>query len=238
MVSGLPWLPLWAQAEPAPPETSHDAGAPGSPPASSAPQAAELPGDLLAPTPPYFAEAAIRLAQRPGVALGPQLGVGVGLTLGARWLTLWQQIELATALDFAYAQHRKDVQGIRLLPNGMEETFGGQRLNSENTFGALQTFMLAVPFVRPWVGVGGGVAVSYFSSDEKAFRPGSTRAYRPYGQFAGGIAIALRGQNYLNLRVDYHVMTHNPQLQTESGVPQTVFGDLVTVGVGFGSRLP
>ena len=237
------WAPLWAQAEPAPPLSTAElsdpgqaSGEPSAPPPG--PTAAELPADL-APLPhPYFAEAALRLSQRPGADSTPKIGFGVGLSLGFRWAMLWQQVELSTALDFAYAQHRKNVDGVRILPNGMEETFDGQRLSSENTFGALQILMLHLPRVRPWLGVGGGLGVGYFSSDEKEYRPGSARAFRPYAQFTGGLAFLVWGQNYVDLRVDYHVMTQNPVFQTATGASKNVFGDLLTLGVGFGSRLP
>jgi hypothetical protein len=237
------WTPLWAQAEPAPPLTPAELSDPGqaseepsAPP--PAPLPSGLPTDLMPLPPPSFAEASLLLTQRPGADPTTKTGIGIGLTLGIRWAMLWQQVELSTALDFAYAHHRKNAEGVRTLPNGMEETFDGERLSSENTFGALQILMIHLPYVRPWVGVGGGLGVGYFSSDEKDFRPGSTRAYRPYAQFAGGLAFVLWGQNYIDLRVDYHAMNTNPIFQTAAGVPKNVFGDLLTIGLAFGSRLP
>lgn len=198
----------------------------------------DLPLDLHPLPPRLFAEASLRLTNRPAVDLGPAVGFGVGFTLGVRWAMLWNQIELATALDFGYAQHRKNVTGYRLNDQGVEEKFGGQRFASENTFGALQIVKLHVPYVHPWVGVGGGLAIGYFSSDERAFNGAGTHEYRPYGQVAGGLTVLLSGQSYLNVHVHYFAMSSNPSLGGVDGLPKTVFGDLFAVGVAYGSRLP
>ena len=229
---------LWAQAEPAPPSAIEPADPGSATNGGAAATPDDLKGDFVPPAPPFFAEVAFRLTQRPGADPGPKLGVGIGLTLGGRWAELWRLVELSIALDFAYAHHRADVQGVRLLPNGQEETFDGQRLSSENTFGALQRFSLLLPLVRPWVGVGTGLSLGYFSSDETVFRPGGARALRPYGHFAGGVALPLAGQTYLDLRVDYHAMTDNPEFKTAAGDSRRVFGDLFGIAVAFGSRLP
>ncbi|MDX2020829.1 MAG: hypothetical protein SF187_11355 [Deltaproteobacteria bacterium] len=232
----LPPSALFAQAEPAPAAGPGDPG-PAAPPWEAAPGGENTQLDLRPLPPRVFAEAALRLTTRPSVDLGPTVGFGVGFTLGVRWAMLWHQVELATALDFGYAHHRKNVAGYRINERGVEEKFGGQRLGSENTFGALQIAKLAVPYVQPWVGVGGGVAIGYFSSDERGFDGDGTHTYRPYAQVAGGLAVPIAGQSYLDLHVNYFAMTSNPRFAGKDGVATSVFGDVFVFGVAYGSRL-
>ncbi len=225
---------LWAQAEAAP-----DPGpAPELAPSASLPR---VHNELPVAPPPIFAEAAVRLSIRLPPAsnnAGPPLGVGFGFMLGSRYALIAHRLELALALDFGYAHHNKGVQGERTLPNGLTETFDGQQVISENTFGVLHLFNFVFAQARPWVGFGGGLGVGYFESDTPAFRPGATRSYRPYGQIAGGVSVPITEPLYVDLRVDYHLMLTEPVFTPESGEAQQVLGDLVTVGVAFGSRFP
>ena len=233
----LPSAALNAQAEPAPVGNEADPGFSTQPTSQPPSRNEDVPLDLRPLPSPLFAEAALRLTHRPAVDLGPAVGFGVGFTLGVRWAMLWNQVELATTLDFGYAQHRKNVPAYRINSQGVQEKFGGQRFGSENTFGALQIAKLHVPYVHPWVGVGGGLAIGYFNSDEPAFNGAGTHEYRPYAQFAGGLAVLLSGQSYLDVHVGYFAMASNPAFTGADGLPRRVFGDLFAFGLAYGSRL-
>lgn len=228
------WAALVAQAEVAPDADPGEA---------EVPRAADLPpvDNLLPPPPPpFFTEATVRLSYRLGPAsdnAGPPVGVGFGFTLGGRYALIGNRVELAAAADFAYAHHRKGVEGVRTLPSGQLETFDGEQVISENTFGAMQLASLLFAGVTPWVAVGGGLAVGFFESDAPRLRPGTQRAYRPYGQLAAGARFPLaEGPFYIDARVDYHLMLSEPALGTEAGERPQVLGDLVAVGAAFGSR--
>lgn len=201
------------------------------------PSAAQTPP----PPPPVWTEAAVRLTYRPAPAsdeAGPALGFGFGFGLGMRYGLPCGHFEFGTSLDFGYAHHQREVVGVRVLPNGTEESFEGQREITENTFGVLQVATLLAGRWRPWGGLGGGLAVGFFDSPERSFRPGSDRAYRAYGHAAIGLQFVVQGQTYLNLRLDHQGMLGDAAFATSDGQSRRVFGDLVMAGISLGSRLP
>lgn len=227
---------LVAQAEPAPDAAS------GDDPAETAPST-ELPPvqNVLHPPPPrLFTEAAVRASHRLAPAsdnAGPAWGIGFSFAFGGRYAYVADRIELGVALDFGYAQHSQDEQGLRTLPSGEEQVFEGQQLISESTFGVTHVASAVFERVRPWVGVGGGLAVGHFDTDAPAFRPGARRAYRPYVLGSAGVAVPLwSGPTYVDVRVDYHRMFGNGDFTSEQGTTTQVLGDLLGFGAGFGSR--
>ena len=223
-----------AQAEPAPDVDPDDAAHPSE---AELPQVANV---LHPPPPPLFMEAAVRASHRLGAAgqnAPPAWGIGFSLVLGTRYAYVADRVELGLALDFGYAHHSQDVEGIRVLPSGERQTFEGQQLLSESTFGLMHTAAAVFERFRPWVGFGGGLAVSYFDSDAPRFQPGARRAYRPYAHGAAGVAVPLwGGPSYVNLRVDYHHMLASGIFTNFEGTRTEVMGSLVGFGAAFGSR--
>ena len=90
--------------------------------------------------------------------------------------------------------------------------------------------------LRPYVQIGAGATIAYFSSPEMTLRPGSLTAVQPLARATAGLDVAITAQIGITVRVAYtHVFTH-PTLTTDatSGAPATYsfLGDLFDAGAG------
>jgi hypothetical protein len=181
------WL---AQAERAPPEEP--------PPATAAPGPAAPPGptsppeDLTPRRPINTVSVHGRLATRPG---GPDAGIPrEGFSLGGsfdrRYAGLAEAFGFGVAVDFFFDH----------FSTGPDQ----------NSFVALQTVVFDRAAIRPWLGVGGGVAVAIHDT-------------RAVARGALGLELPFTRANSITVRAD---LTH-------SLAGDRAFTDLFDVGVGF-----
>jgi hypothetical protein len=181
------WL---AQAEPAPPEEPPQAAAAPGPGASPGPM---LPPEELTPRRPINTVSVHgRLATRPS---GPDAGVPrEGFSLGGsfdhRYAGLAETFGFGVALDFFFDH----------FSTGPDQ----------NSFVALQTVVFDRAAVRPWLGVGGGVAVAIHDT-------------RAVARGALGLELPFTRANSIAVRAD---LTH-------ALAGDRAFADLLDVGVGF-----
>jgi hypothetical protein len=194
------WL---AQAEPAPAE-----------PGSSASATTSV---AIAPAPPSTPDNAVgvyggwghRLGSE-AETVGPANGISVGGSYQRRYLTLLDRLELGAGLDFFYDKYQADVTGSAMVAPGQEQTFSAERIISQASFALTQTVAWRQGRVRPFAQLGVGFAVSYFSTPEIAFRPGSFDAVQPLGRGSVGLDVGVTHDVGISVRAGYTLVFTHP----------------------------
>jgi hypothetical protein len=233
------WL---AQAEPAPAEpmpataSGPTAPMPATPAAASAP-AAPAPAAPATPPPPppdnavgVYAGWGHRLGSE-ARTVGPANGISVGGTYQRRYLTLLGGLELGAGLDFFYDKYLTDVTGSMVVASGQEQMFLSQRVISQASFALTQTVAWRQGRVRPFAQVGLGFAVSYFSTPELTFRPGTFDAVQPLGRGTVGLDIGITRAIAVSLRAGYTLVFTHPAY-TPGTTSYSFLGDSLDVDLG------
>lgn len=216
--------------------------------AEGAPQGGRAVGP--SPLPAFDVTAVARGSLRlPPRDLGPALGFGFALSAELRYLSVQPWLALGAQLDLGHLRHARDVEGTRTGPDGQEQTFPGFRILADNQFCLLQTLGAARPVLghpaRAWLGLGGGLALGDFQSDERTLRPGSATALRAVTRAALGLEIDLTdgepGGAFLAVRADLTHPLRATRFASRSpdgaaGPPVRLFGDTLTLGMAIGSR--
>lgn len=224
MLPALVLASWWAQADPAP----------AAPPA--VPNVA--PGTPAVPTGAdnRFALGAgyARRLGAEGGTLGPRNGFAVGADYERRFLALPNLLELSAGLEFRYDKFQTAVSGTPIP--GEVQAYSGDRVLSQTSFAAVADGAWRWRRLRPFVQIGAGATIAYFSSPEMNLRPGNLTAVQPLARGTAGLDVAITGQIGITVRVAYtHVFTH-PTLTTDatSGAPATYsfLGDLFDAGAG------
>ncbi len=218
------WL---AQAEPAPPEP------PSAPAAATAPVTA---APKTPPSPPpdnavgVYAGWGHRLGSE-AETVGPANGISVGGTYQRRYLTLSGHLELGAGVDFFYDKYATDVTGSTAVAPGQEQTFAAQRVISQASFALTQTVAWRQGRVRPFAQVGVGFAVSYFSTPELTFRPGTFDAVQPLGRGTIGLDVGVTHDVAISLRAGYTLVLTHPAYRPGT-TSYSFLGDSLDVDLG------
>lgn len=225
MLAALVLASWWAQAEPAPAEP------PSAPVVAPAPPPAPVSSNRLSVTAGY----ARRLGDEGG-AVGPRNGFGIGGGYERRIVPLPDDLEVGVGLDFGYQKFQTGVTGAVVNPGGEPGSFSGDRVLSQTSFAATGSLAWRRWRLRPFVQIGAGMTVAYFSTPEMALSPGNLTAVQPLARAAGGLDVAVTPDIAVTLRAAYtHPFTH-PTLTTDaaSGAPATYsfLGDLFEAGAG------
>jgi len=232
------WLlaSLLAQAEQAPPE------APPPPPAGQPDPNAPDPALPGANTVSVHASLAYRLDSGGSDAtLGPAGGFSVGGMFERRYYKLSGIVELGAALDFSYQRFATAVEGVGMTAYGEDVPLEGQRVLSKTGFALLQTVAAGAGRLRPFVALGPGVVINFFSSPELALRPGSKTVVQPTAQVTAGLGVDV-GQNMaFVVRLDLVHPFTDPVFETVNPAqyPQAryaLFGDVIAAGFGLAVR--
>jgi hypothetical protein len=232
------WLlaSLLAQAEAAPPEAPPPPATQPDPNASIDPA---LPG---ANTVSVLASLAYRLDSGGADAtLGPAGGFSIGGEFERRYYTLSGIVELGAALDFNYQRFATSVEGLGTTAPGEDAPFNGQRVLSKTGFALLQTVAVRAARLRPFVAVGPGVVINFFSSPELALRPGSKTVVQPTAQVTLGLGVDVGKNTAFVVRLDVvHPFTDpvfEPIMSPQSPAPRfALFGDVIAAGFGLAVR--
>jgi hypothetical protein len=218
------WL---AQAEPAPTETTPTTPAPSAP-IVVAPK----------PAPPPAADNAVgvyagwgRRLGREAQTVGPANGISVGGSYQRRYLTLLGHLELGAGLDFFYDKYQTDVTGSMTVAPGQEQTFSSQRVISQTSFAVTQTAAWRQGRVRPFAQIGVGFTVSYFSTPEIAFRPGTFDAVQPLGRGTVGLDVGITHDIAVSLRAGTTLVFAHPAY-TPGTTSYSFLGDSLDVDLG------
>jgi len=222
------WL---AQAEPAPAEPT--------PSTATAPNVPNIP-NMAAPTPPpppapdnavgVYAGWGHRLGSE-AQTVGPANGISVGGSYQRRYLTLLDNLELGAGLDFFYDKYETDVTGSTTVAPDQEQTFASQRIISQASFALTQTVAWRRGRVRPFAQVGVGFAVSYFSTPEIAFRPGSFDAVQPLARGSVGLDVGLTHDVAISVRAGYTLVFTHPAYSPGT-TSYSFLGDSLDVDLG------
>ncbi|HTB57138.1 MAG TPA: hypothetical protein VLC06_04655 [Polyangia bacterium] len=217
------WL---AQAEPAPAETT--------PSAASAASVAIAP----APAPPSTPDNAVgvyggwgRRLGSEAQTVGPANGISVGGSYQRRYLTLLDHLELGAGLDFFYDKYETDVTGSAMVAPGEEQTFSAERIISQASFALTQTVAWRQGRVRPFAQLGLGFAISYFSTPEIAFRPGSFDAAQPLGRGSVGLDVRVTHDVGISVRAGYTLVFTHPAYMPGT-TSYSFLGDSLDVDLG------
>jgi hypothetical protein len=217
------WLfaSLLAQAEPAPPEAPPPA--PASRPDPSGEPATTAPGPNA-----VSVRASIAYRLDGGETLGPAGGFCVGGEFERRYHQLagpaaLGAVELGFAVSFGYQRFATSVEG-------QETSFQAQRVLSKTGFALLQTIAIRLERMRPFLALGPGLVINFFSSPE--FTQGKT-AVQPIAQASAGLEVDVAKDTAVVARVDaIHPFTDPVFAPGPSSPRYTLFGDVITAGLG------
>jgi outer membrane protein W len=213
-------LASWvAQAEPAPPPPAAPVVAKPAPPPPA-------PDNTLGA---YFGWG--RRLGSEAQAVGPANGISVGGSYQRRYLTFGAGFELGAAFDFFYDKFQTDVTGATMVAPGQEQLFPSVRVISQTNFALLQTAAWRRGRVRPFVGIGLGATIAYFSSPELVFRPGSFEAAQPFGRGMGGLDVVITHDTAVSLRAGYTLVFTHPTY-TPNTTTYSFLGDLFDLDLG------
>ena len=168
---------------------------------------------------------------REAQTVGPANGISVGGTYQRRYLTLLGNLELGAGLDFFYNKYVTDVTGSMTVAPGQEQTFPSQRVISQASFALTQTVAWRQGRVRPFAQVGVGFAVSYFSTPELTFRPGTFDAVQPLGRGTVGLDVGITPNIAISLRASYTLVFTHPAF-TAGTTSASFLGDSLDVDLG------
>jgi hypothetical protein len=213
MLAALVLASVWAQAEPAPPPPPPPAAPIEEPPPPVKPNTLSVVGQLAT---------RVRVDEQ---ALPPRNGFGIGGSFERRLLPLGPAFELGAAVDFLYDHF--ETAGA---------TAGTTDVTSDTSFALGATLGWVGPGVRPFVAVGGGLNVGYFTSSESPLVPASTTAVQPAARAAAGVDVALTTAIGLVARIDYTLTFTRPPTTTATGATYSLFGDVLHFGAGVVAR--
>jgi hypothetical protein len=217
------WL---AQAEPAPAETTPSAPSTTSVAIAPAPAPPSTPDNEVG----VYGGWGHRLGSE-AQTVGPANGISVGGSYQRRYLTVLDQLELGAGLDFFYDKYQTDVTGSAMVAPGQEQTFSAERVISQASFALMQTVAWRQGRVRPFAQVGVGFAISYFSTPELAFRPGSFDAVQPLGRGTVGLDVGVTHDIGISLRAGYTLVFTHPAFKPET-TSYSFLGDSLDVDLG------
>lgn len=210
------WL-LLAQAEaaPAPP-------IPPPPPGAQPSAAPVLPEDprLLS----AFLGGSFRLAASD--LPGPSTGFSIGGAFEYRYRRLGapegQPLLLGVGLSFF---HDHFTQGV---PEASSD-----RVLTQTAFVLSQTAALPLAAgVTPWLSLGAGLTIGYFSTPETALQPGSISTHQPALAAGAGLDVTIHRDAGVRLRVHFMHTLLRPDFVTDNGGHLDLFGDLLDMDVG------
>ena len=225
------WL---AQAEPAP-----AAPTAATPSRANAPNVPNVPNRAASTPPPapapdnavgVYAGWGHRLGHE-AETIGPANGISVGGTYQRRYLTLLGNLELGAGLDFFYDKYVTDVTGSMTVASGQEQMFLSQRVISQASFALTQTVAWRQGRVRPFAQVAVGFAVSYFSTPELTFRPGTFDAVQPLGRGTVGLDVGITQAIAISARAGYTLVFTHPAY-TPGTTSYSFLGDSLDVDLG------
>jgi hypothetical protein len=225
-----------AQAEPAPEPPAEAEPAPAEP-APAEPAAATPAPTPAEPPPDYTLSIALAGARRLGDAareVGPRNGFEVAMGLGYVYARP-AGLELAAGGGFSYQRYRSIVQ-VSYLP-------GTAPIDTERTFSFYefqlhQTASLplghGVGQLRPYLDVGAGFALAYFSSREPTLSPGELRTTRPIASGTVGLDVVTgAGGSRAGLAFGFVHMFSAPTLHAPADRTVEVFGDRAMLRLTF-----
>jgi hypothetical protein len=214
---------LWAQAEQAPPPPAPVPAAPQPPAEPPAPLANRL-------------RVSAAFAYRPddGGSIVTQAGFSVGGSFERRYLALAGGADLGVAIDGSFT--RFATAGSPVIVPGQALSYSATRTLTQTGFALLQTAGWQIGRVRPFVAVGGGVTIGYFSTPEDELRPGTASTTQPMARAVAGLDIAFSPTTALTIRTSYTHMFTDPKFISEAAGSFALFGSLLDVGVGMAAR--
>jgi hypothetical protein len=225
-----------AQAEPAP-EPAPEPVSPAEP-AAAAPTTPPGPTPVVAePTQDFALGIGLAGARRLGetaASLGPRHGFEVSMQFGHIYARPGG-LELAVGGGFAYQRYRATVP-IKILEG--VSTLQGERTFSFYEFQVHQSVYLplgqGVGTVRPYVDVGAGLTMAYFSSREPELAPGELRATRPIGSATAGLDVVTGSKgSRAGLAVGVVHMFRAPALEAPGDRRVEVFGNRAMLRLTF-----
>jgi hypothetical protein len=228
MLAAALLITWWAQAEPAP------AAEPPPPASRAAPTTPPLGAAATGPSAPAPLDNAfgvtVNFAHRQGhegQSIGPANGISVGGDYQRRYLVTPDGLELSGGLDFFYDRFSTDLTGQMMLDPGL-----AQRVVSQTNFALMQTVTWRKGRLRPFVEVGGGATIAFFSSPEVALRPGSYDAVQPIARGAVGLSVVVYHDVAATLQGMYTHAFTRPVFTASDGTTYSFLGDLLDLGLG------
>ena len=210
--------------------------APQGPAAAAPPAPPPIVAEPATPPPPNSASVYVRYAYRVGAAsdgIVPASGLSLGGEFARRLRAFESGIELGAAIDFFYDRFAKDVIATSIDPgSGSSEMTIVTRTLSQTTFALMETTGWRYADMRLFVGVGAGLTVGYFGSQEASSR--GTTDLQPLARGVFGFDFAIAPQTAAILRVDYtHTFYRDSYFVGPTGDLHPMFGDLFDAGIGF-----
>ena len=221
----------WAQAEPAPVEAAPAEPAPSAAPLTVAAAPEPAPADNRVAISGAFA---YRLGSE-GRAIGPAEGFSLGGDYERRYLQVAPEIELGVGLDFFYDKFQTGVTGTTTVEPGQEQTFPSERIISQTGFVLLQTVAWRHGRWRPFVQVGPGFTIAYFSTAESMFSPGTFNAVQPLVRVAGGLDVTITHDVGIVARVGFDYLFTRPTFTADAAAGSQSYsflGNLFDAGLG------
>ena len=220
MLAAVVLASILAQAEQAP-----------APPPPVPPAPPEPPPPSLANSFALMAQYAYRF-RTGGANVEPTSGFSLGGGFEHRILTLPSGPEVGVAVQFFYDRFATGVGGAATVPGAVDST----RELSETSFALSGTAAWPAGWFRPYLALGAGVTVGYFSSPEAELAPGSATAVQPLARLAGGFDFALSPTVAIVVQTDYTLTFTRPKFTTDALTTYSLFGDLFHLGAGFLAR--
>jgi hypothetical protein len=161
-------------------------------------------------------------------------GVGAGLLLQGRYLTLFDRLELALAFDFGFERFSKTVSSSpSTLGSGPPPpTDEHLRQLTHTAFAILHPLTLHIGPIELMAAPGLGIDVSYFATAEPALTPGESRGTYLVLRGATSISWKLNARSALGLRADYASLPSAPTATLGADVYH-VFAPRLGFGVTF-----
>lgn len=227
-------------APPASPPVSAPAGAPAeesaaSPPPAAAPASAPMAGPLdEVGTQDYAIGFGLEGARRlgaPADALGPRNGFGFVAEVTYTYLRVGPA-ELTIGIGFHHQRFRKVVSFTVLGGSGVpQET---ERSFTHYDWELQPRFAVSVGPVRPFLRLGAGFGLAYFSTREPEFSPGEKRAARLSLSATIGLDVITSRQGArLGLEATVASMIRPPEFAADSQRSLPVFGNRGSIGLIF-----
>jgi hypothetical protein len=159
-------------------------------------------------------------------ALPPRFAFCIGGSFERRLLPLGPALEIGAAIDFLF--DRFETAGA---------TAGTTDVTSDTSFALLATAGWRTGGgVRPFVALGGGLNVGYFTSSDSPLVGAGTTAVQPAARAAAGVETPLTKTIGLVLRADYTLTFTRPSVLTPSGRTYSRFSDVLHLGAGVVAR--
>jgi hypothetical protein len=161
----------------------------------------------------------------------PSYGLAFSVAISRRYALLGERLALGGAVSFGYERYARTVPTA--LAPGQDVTIRGLTFGD---FVLLQTVTAVWGRARPFLAVGGGISLQHFTSREAALKPGEARANVPVAQAAAGVAVEVKPNTDVVLRIDYVRPFPERSLTTDSGERLRIFGTRLAARVGIQYR--